>query len=447
MTSAPVHAEPLPGGAAAPHSAQREKRRRYLTAVAFVGPAAFFLLVWTVYPTIYTITRSFFGTNGFSTFVGFDNYKTLFTDHVIRKAIENNFIWVVIVPFSVTFLGLLFAVLTERIRWSTVFKVIVFAPLAISLFATGVMWRVMYQKDPSQGAINAAIKAVSDQFSSPGVLTGAQGSSAKLVPAHGGIQLNQAVQPGGTALLGLTGISPTDVPAGAKQAAQPQSKSGAITGVVWRDFKPGGGQPGKVEPQELGLPGVTVVLRDANDKKVQSAKTSADGTFAFDNVGSGSYKVAISGSSFAKGFLGINWLGSSLITLSMIMAYLWASAGFSMVVIGAGLASIPRDTLEAARTDGATEFQVFRRVTVPLLAPVLTVVLVTQVIGILKLFDIVYSIAPGSTINDATLLAYEMYRRSFLQNDFGLGSAVATFILVLVIPILIFRIRDFRREV
>ena len=411
MTSAPIHAEPLPG-AAAPHSAQQEKRRRYVTALAFVGPAAFFLLVWTVYPTVYTITRSFFGTNGFSKFVGMDNYKELFSDHVIRTAIKNNFIWVVIVPFAVTFLGLIFAVLTERIRWATAFKVVVFAPLAISLFATGVMWRVMYQKDPSQGAINAAVKAVSDEFSKPGTLTGAQASSAKLVPAHGGIELKQTVQPGGTALLGLTAIPAPDVPAGATQAVQPQPKSGAITGVVWRDFKPGGGTPGKVESQELGLPSVTVVLRDANDKKVQSASTNDDG-----------------------------------ITLSMIIAYLWASAGFAMVVIGAGLASIPRDTLEAARTDGATEFQVFRRVTVPLLAPVLTVVLVTQVIGILKLFDIVYSIAPGSTINNATLLAYEMYRRSFLQNDFGLGSAVATFILVLVIPILVLRIRDFRREV
>jgi alpha-glucoside transport system permease protein len=446
VTSAPIHAEPLPG-APAPHSAQQEKRRRYLTASAFIGPAVFFLVLWTVYPTVYTIARSFFGTNGFSKFVGIDNYKTLFSDHVIRTAIKNNVIWVVIVPFAVTFLGLMFAVLTERIRWATAFKVVVFAPLAISLFATGVMWRVMYQKDPSQGAINAAVKAVSDEFSSPGTLTGAQGSSPKLVPAHGGIQLKQAVQPGGTALLGLTAIPAPDVPAGAKQAVQPQPKSGAITGVVWRDFKPGGGTPGKVESQELGLPGVTVVLRDANDKKVQSAKTGDDGTFAFDGVSSGSYHVAISSSTFAKGFLGINWLGGSLITLSMIIAYLWASAGFAMVVIGAGLASIPRDTLEAARTDGATEFQVFRRVTVPLLAPVLTVVIVTQVIGILKLFDIVYSIAPGSTINSATLLAYEMYRASFLQNNFGLGSAVATFILVLVIPILVLRIRDFRREV
>src|SRR5213075_1656977 len=101
-------------------------------------------------------------------------------------------------------------------------------------------------------------------------------------------------------------------------------------------------------------------------KKVQSTKTNDDGTFAFDGVGSGSYHVALSKSTFTKGFAGISWLGGSLITLSMIIAYLWASAGFAMVVIGAGLASIPRDTLEAARTDGATEFQVFRRVTVPL---------------------------------------------------------------------------------
>ena len=91
MTSTPISAEPLPG-APAPHSAQQEQRRRYVTALAFIGPAAFFLLVWTVYPTVYTITRSLFGTSGFSKFVGVDNYKELFSDHVIRTAIKNNFI-------------------------------------------------------------------------------------------------------------------------------------------------------------------------------------------------------------------------------------------------------------------------------------------------------------------------------------------------------------------
>ena len=72
-----------------------------------------------------------------------------------------------------------------------------------------------------------------------------------------------------------------------------------------------------------------------------------------------------------------------------MIAYIWVSAGFAMVIIAAGLAAIPRDTLEAARTDGATEWQVFRRITVPLLAPVLTVVFVTQIIAVLKIFDLV----------------------------------------------------------
>jgi alpha-glucoside transport system permease protein len=190
------------------------------------------------------------------------------------------------------------------------------------------------------------------------------------------------------------------------------------------------------------------VLRDANDKKVQSAKTGDDGTFAFDGVSSGSYHVAISSSTFAKGFLGINWLGGSLITLSMIIAYLWASAGFAMVVIGAGLASIPRDTLEAARTDGATEFQVFRRVTVPLLAPVLSVVFITMIINVLKVFDIVIALAPASVQSNANVIALAMWRTAFGgSNDFGTGSAIAVFLFLLVIPVLALNIRRFRRDV
>src|SRR5919202_3753935 len=137
MTSAPIHAEPLPG-AGTPHSAQQERRRRYLAALAFIAPAAFFLIIWTVYPTIYTIIRSLFSDQGFSKFVGIDNYKRMFEEPVIKTAIENNAIWIAVVPVAVTFLGLIFAVLTERIAWATAFKVVVFAPLAISLFATGV---------------------------------------------------------------------------------------------------------------------------------------------------------------------------------------------------------------------------------------------------------------------------------------------------------------------
>ena len=130
-----------------------------------------------------------------------------------------------------------------------------------------------------------------------------------------------------------------------------------------------------------------------------------------------------------------------------MIAYIWIWAGFAMVVIAAGLAAIPRDVLEAARTDGATERQVFRRVTVPLLAPVLSVVLITMLINVLKVFDIIIAIAPGSVQDDASVLALAMWRTSFGGvNDFGTGSAIAVFIFLLVIPILLLNVKRFRSE-
>src|SRR5205823_13499367 len=161
-----------------------------------------------------------------------------------------------------------------------------------------------------------------------------------------------------------------------------ETKQGAIVGVVWKDFKPGGGTPGKVEAGESGLPGVKVTLRTASGKKVQSATSGSDGTFEFSNVAAGTYKAGISKSTFAKPWGGYSWLGPTLITWSLLIAYIWIWAGFAMVVIGAGLAAMPRDVLEAARTDGATEWQTFRRVTVPLLAPVLSVVFITMIINV-----------------------------------------------------------------
>ena len=98
---------------------------------------------------------------------------------------------------------------------------------------------------------------------------------------------------GGTALLPLTGIPPEDVPAGATQAVQPERQQGGITGVVWRDFKPGGGTIGKVESQELGLPGVTVELLDDTGKKVGSTTSADDGSFAFENLEPGAYRAKI----------------------------------------------------------------------------------------------------------------------------------------------------------
>lgn len=420
-----------------------------MTGAAFLAPAFFMLIVWMVYPTLYTIVRSFFGQSGFvGAWVGIDNYKHLFTTSTLTTAIKNNAIWVAVVPAFVTAIGLIFAVLTERVRWAVAFKTVVFLPMAISAFATGVTWQIMYQQDSNLGAINALSKSIAGVFSPAGVLPNALPSTPTLQQASGGaLVLKTPVQPGGVALLGLTGIAPQDVPKGGVQAVEPAAKPGDVVGTVWRDFRPGGGKPGVVETQETGLPGVTVELRSSGGKVVQTAKTKPNGTFDFRNVPAGTYNAAVGAQTFAKPFGGYAWLGPSLITPSLLIAYIWIWAGFAMVVIGAGLAAMPRDVLEAARTDGATEWQVFRRVTVPLLAPVLSVVFITMVINVLKVFDIVLAMAPASTQANANVIALAMWRTAFSgSNDFGTGSAIAVFLFVLVIPVLALNIRRFRRE-
>src|SRR5438093_3762450 len=268
-----------------------------------------------VHPAVYTIVRSFFGQHGFvGTWVGIDNYRTLFTTHTLLTAIKNNAIWVAVVPALVTALGLMFAVLTERVRWAVAFKTIVFLPMAISAFATGVTWRIMYQQDPSIGAVNALGRVAVDAVSSPGALPNALPSLG--TPMTGspqtGLVLQATLKPGGVAKLGLTGIAPGAEPSGSKQAVQPTPKQGDIVGVVWKDFKPGGGTPGKVEQGELGLPGVTVEIRDASGKTLSSTKTADDGTFKCPGLSQGQYQVDIGASTFAKPFGGVSWLGAKL---------------------------------------------------------------------------------------------------------------------------------------
>src|SRR5947209_6129312 len=151
MSGASVTAQPPPEATPAPAGGEPGLLARYGTAAAFLAPAAVVLGVWLIYPTVYTVARSFFGQSGFGDFVGVDNYHSLFSSDNLRTAIKNNAIWVAVVPALITAIGLVFAVLIERIRWQIAFRLAVFMPMAISLFAAGVIWRIMYQQDPSLG--------------------------------------------------------------------------------------------------------------------------------------------------------------------------------------------------------------------------------------------------------------------------------------------------------
>src|SRR3954451_9803490 len=231
---------------AAPPSEEPGVLRRNAVAIGFLAPAAIILLVMVVYPTVYTIIRSFFGKDaheGFlpsGQFAGIDNYKTLFTTNILVTAIKNSAIWIAVVPATVTAIGLVFAVLTERIRWAVAFKTVVFMPMAISLFATGVIWHLMYIKDPSQGAVNAGIGAVKSWFSAGSVLEDANASTPTLTGTpQTGFVLKKPLKAGSTAQMGLTAIPPDEVPGGAEQAVTPQTKNGSGTRLVLRGFWPG----------------------------------------------------------------------------------------------------------------------------------------------------------------------------------------------------------------
>jgi len=425
----------------------RRSWRAHVVPLSFVAPAALLLAVWLIYPVVYTVVRSFFDRSG-AHWIGVDNYIELFTSDFLVTAIKNNALWVVVVPAVVTAFGLILAVLTERISWVAAFRLVVFMPMAISLFTAGVIWRLVYEKAPDRGALNAVIAAGQEAVRPAGELAEAVPStdSVRELPT-GGLALAQNLSRGDVALLGLTQIPESEVPEGAVEATRPNPLATGISGVVWRDFRPGGGVPGMVERGELGLATIAVEIRDERGQIISETTTRADGTFAFDQVPRGSYVVSVAEQNFVRPFEGISWLGPSLITPAIMIAYTWVWTGFALVVIAAGLAVLPRELLEAARLDGASESQVLRHITVPLLAPVLTAVFVTMLINVLKVFDVVLAIAPGSVQDDANVIALAMWRTAFGgKNDFGLASAIAVLLLVLVLPSLFLNMRRFRRE-
>ncbi|MEU0667254.1 sugar ABC transporter permease [Streptomyces lavendulocolor] len=420
---------------------------RGLVAAGFLLPALVLLGALVVYPIGYSVYRSFFDRAG-SAFAGLDNYVEIFTDDTILTAVRNNAVWVVVAPTVATALGLIFAVLTERVRWGTAFKLIVFMPMAISMLAAGIIFRLVYEQDPDRGVANAVWVGVHDTFAESSTYPKARPLPVHPLRAAGGgaFETKEPVRAGTPVLLPLIGVAPRDMPPDAEPAKAPRPGGDTVSGTAWLDFtRGGGGAPNTVDARELGLKGLRVeAVRDG--RVVATASAAADGTFTLPRAADGAV-LRLPESNFREQYNGVDWLGPSLVTPAVIGSYVWMWAGFAMVLIAAGLAALPRELLEAARVDGANEWQVFRRVTVPLLAPVLAVVLVTLMINVLKIFDLVFIIAPGSVQDDANVLALQLYRSSFgTDAHLGVGSAISVLLLLLVIPVMFFNIRRIRKE-
>jgi alpha-glucoside transport system permease protein len=144
------------------------------------------------------------------------------------------------------------------------------------------------------------------------------------------------------------------------------------------------------------------------------------------------------------GFDPVAWLvNTSTNNPALIAVGVWTSVGFAMVIISAALKGISSELLEAARVDGANEIQVLRRIVIPLLRPVLTVITTTMIITALKVFDIVYVLTSGAYGTD--VIARQLFQR-VANSDYGRAAAVGVVLLVAVLPVLLFNIRSFRQQ-
>jgi len=286
-----------------------ERRQGSVRPWFWIAPAVLFLVVFLIYPTINTLVLSFMDGQS-KKFVGIDNYVWFMQDKGTIEALRNSVLWVVFMTLGVVGLGLLIAVLVDRVRYEPVAKSVIFVPLAISFVAAGVIWQFMYQyQDPSRpqtGTLNAVI--------------------------------------------GLVGLGPT---------------------------------------------------RFTQEQPINN---------------------------FALIFIGI-----------------WMWTGFAMVILSAGLKGISIELLEAARVDGANEWQVFRGIVFPLLLPTIFVVGTTIVITALKSFDIVFTVTNGNFGTD--VIAREMWQQMFTPpGNFGRASAVAIVLLLAIIPFMAINIRRFREQ-
>jgi alpha-glucoside transport system permease protein len=290
----------------------RESWQRRIRPWLWIGPALGFLGFFLVYPTIRTVIRSLQGKNDVHPkFVGLANYRWFFTNSDARGTLVNNLLWIVFLAAFTVGMGLVVAVLVDRVRYEAWAKSIIFLPLAISMVAAGVIWKFMYDYRPPD------------------------------VPQTGTLN----------AVIGTVGLGP----------------------VGW-----------------LQSPGLR------------------------------------------------------LSTFALIAIMIWMWTGFAMVIISAALKGIDPALLEAARVDGANEWQAFRKVTFPLLGPTLAVVSTTMIITALKTFDIVYTLTNGNY--DTEVMANLMVKEMFTFGDFGRASAVAVILLLAIIPIMAFNIRQFRGQ-
>ena len=366
-----------------PQAGQNINRANMVRPWLFLFPAIFVLGLYLAYPVVETLRLSLTDRDLDGAFVGLANYSQMFAEPKFWEALRNNMLWLIVVPAASTAFGLLVAQLTDRIKWGSIAKSLIFMPMAISFVGAGVIFKLIYETRPADQNQIGVLNAVWLQFE------GGFGSFLML-----------------QALPGLMVLS----------------FAGIVAYVGWIFIRPltegrGGFAIGRVVAGAISLYFVYVSL------------SALVGLFTFD---------------FPYGepqtWLTIPGWNSFLLMVVLI----WIQTGFAMVILSAALRGIPEETVEAAIVDGAGPFQIFFRIKVPQIMGTIVVVWTTITLVVLKVFDIVFAMTNGQW--ETQVLANYMYDKMFRANDWGVGSAGAMIIMLLVTPILVWNVYNARKE-
>ena len=356
----------------------------------FLFPALFALGLYLAYPVVATLWLSLTDRNSGGAFVGLANYRQMFGEPKFWEAMQNNMLWLIVVPAFSTGFGLLAAQLTDRIKWGNVAKSLIFMPMAISFVGAAVIWKLVYDTRPAGQDQIGILNAIWLQFDGGPLSV----LFLKLLPA-----LLLAVFAACMAWVVYQVVRQWIWPEkGHRKAGWWEVPLRAVLAIfaVWLIW--------------LSLGSIAAVFY-------------ADLPYGAPQT----------------------WLTIPYWNSFFLMAVLvWIQTGFAMVILSAALRGIPEETIEAAVIDGANPFQIFFKIKAPQIMGTIVVVWTTITIVVLKVFDIVFAMTNGQW--QTQVLANYMYDKLFRANDWGVGSASAMIIMLLVTPILVWNVYNARKE-
>ncbi|MBB3710939.1 alpha-glucoside transport system permease protein [Limimaricola variabilis] len=356
----------------------------------FLLPALLALGLYLAYPVFETLRLSLTERvrGGGYEFVGLANYEQMLREPKFWEGFRNNLLWLIVVPAASTAFGLLAAQLTDRIRWGAIAKSLIFMPMAISFVGAAVIFKLIYDTRPVGQEQIGILNAVWLGFD------GGVGSFVwlRLVPS-----LLLLALAAGAAALGWSLMKPV------------LGREGRAPGLVFGALR--------VLGAVLMALVVYLMLRQIFDVFTTDFPYGQPQTW-----------------------LTIPFWNNFFLMIVLI----WIQTGFAMVLLSAALRGIPEETVEAAIVDGANPWQIFFKIKMPQIVGTIVVVWTTITIIVLKVFDIVFAMTNGQW--ETQVLANYMYDKLFRANDWGVGSAGAMVIMLMVTPILIWNVYNARKE-